>query len=274
MSFPQVFPQVCGKTQWFWTNSPTVCSPLDLFGSDALCWIRSTPSTMSIYTENGYANRKDYLDELREEYGSDMVNTLITVLPASEDFDGLVTALEDAMDSFWTVHWALWNLQGCPRLNKSTNHLTPWTSHLRTIPRFLSMELAFRDISKPPMMNWWKYLANQPDWRVIKLPSNGFFNSPMVLSHPFMIGNCQKLQWVLTGGTLVVSLTVPWILWRIVCLWQSDRWHKGHSGSARVPLGWTGQPNDTPTTWLPTKLSGLSTHHWIGRIEPLLADWL
>jgi hypothetical protein len=32
-----------------------------------------------------------------------MVNTLLTVLPASEDFDGLVTALEDAMDSFWTV---------------------------------------------------------------------------------------------------------------------------------------------------------------------------
>jgi len=55
---------------------------------------------MSIYTENGYANRKDYLDELREEYGSDMVNTLLTVLPASEDFDGLVSALEDAMDSF------------------------------------------------------------------------------------------------------------------------------------------------------------------------------
>ena len=55
---------------------------------------------MSIYTENGYANRKDYLDELRDEYGSDMVNTLLTVLPASEDFDGLVCALEDAMDSF------------------------------------------------------------------------------------------------------------------------------------------------------------------------------
>lgn len=56
--------------------------------------------TMSIYTENGYANRKEYLNELRDEYGSDMVNTLISVLPASEDFDGLVTALEDAMDDF------------------------------------------------------------------------------------------------------------------------------------------------------------------------------
>jgi hypothetical protein len=55
---------------------------------------------MTIYTENGYANRKEYLDELREDYGSDMVNTLITVLPASEDFDGLVTALEDSIDDF------------------------------------------------------------------------------------------------------------------------------------------------------------------------------
>jgi len=58
---------------------------------------------MSIYTENGYANRKEYLDELREEYGADMVNTMLTVFPASEDFDGLVTALEDATDGFWTV---------------------------------------------------------------------------------------------------------------------------------------------------------------------------
>ena len=55
---------------------------------------------MSVYTENGYANRKEYLNQLREEYGSDLVNTLISVLPASEDFDGLVTALEDAMDDF------------------------------------------------------------------------------------------------------------------------------------------------------------------------------
>lgn len=53
-------------------------------------------SLMSIYTDNGYANRKEYLNELREDYGADLVNTLITVLPASEDFDGLVTALEDA----------------------------------------------------------------------------------------------------------------------------------------------------------------------------------
>ena len=53
---------------------------------------------MSVYTENGYADRADYLDSLREEYGG-LVDVLITVLPPSEDFDGLVTGLEDAMDS-------------------------------------------------------------------------------------------------------------------------------------------------------------------------------
>ena len=53
---------------------------------------------MCIYTDNGYDNRKDYLNDLREDYG-DLVNILTSVLPASEDFDGLVTALEDAMDS-------------------------------------------------------------------------------------------------------------------------------------------------------------------------------
>lgn len=54
---------------------------------------------MSVYTENGYANRAVYLDSLREEYGRDLVNILLTILPPSEDFDGLVMALEDAMDS-------------------------------------------------------------------------------------------------------------------------------------------------------------------------------
>lgn len=55
-------------------------------------------NTMSIYTDNGYTNRKEYLNELREEYGG-LVDILTGVLPASEDFDGLVTALEDALDS-------------------------------------------------------------------------------------------------------------------------------------------------------------------------------
>jgi hypothetical protein len=53
---------------------------------------------MSVYTENGYTNRKEYLNELREEYGA-LVDILTGVLPASEDFDGLITSLDDALDS-------------------------------------------------------------------------------------------------------------------------------------------------------------------------------
>lgn len=53
---------------------------------------------MSIYTNNGYTDRAEYLDSLREEYGP-LVDILITVLPPEEDFDGLVTELEDAFES-------------------------------------------------------------------------------------------------------------------------------------------------------------------------------
>ena len=54
---------------------------------------------MSIYTDNGYTDREEYLNELRDEYGSALVDTLITVLPPEEDFDGLVTTLEDYRDT-------------------------------------------------------------------------------------------------------------------------------------------------------------------------------
>jgi len=50
----------------------------------------------SRYQENGYKNRYEYLEYLRDEYGADRVDALLTVLPPSEDFDGLVTELEDA----------------------------------------------------------------------------------------------------------------------------------------------------------------------------------
>jgi hypothetical protein len=51
------------------------------------------------YTANGYNNREEYLDSLRDEYGAELVDALITVLPESEDFDGLVTTLEDMADA-------------------------------------------------------------------------------------------------------------------------------------------------------------------------------
>ena len=51
----------------------------------------------SIYKENGYENRKEYLHSLSEEYGIDKgtVFMLANVLGQSEDFDGLVSQLED-----------------------------------------------------------------------------------------------------------------------------------------------------------------------------------
>jgi hypothetical protein len=50
------------------------------------------------YINNGFTDREEYLDSLREEYGG-LVDILTGILPESEDFDGLVTELEDAMDS-------------------------------------------------------------------------------------------------------------------------------------------------------------------------------
>lgn len=68
---------------------------------------------MSIYTDNGYENRKEYLNELREEYGG-LVDILTGVLPASEDFDGLLVALEDALDS-GEYEDLLWRFKACHR---------------------------------------------------------------------------------------------------------------------------------------------------------------
>jgi len=55
---------------------------------------------MSIYTDNGFIDRNQYLDSLREDYG-EAVDLLTSVLPASEDFDGLLTALEDMADEMF-----------------------------------------------------------------------------------------------------------------------------------------------------------------------------
>ena len=55
---------------------------------------------MSIYTDEGYTSRRDYLDTLADEYGLDKstVYALAGILGPNEDFDGLITALEDAAD--------------------------------------------------------------------------------------------------------------------------------------------------------------------------------
>lgn len=56
---------------------------------------------MNDYQAQGFANRRAYLESLCAEYPRSVVFALATVLPPSEDFDGLLTALEDAADEFY-----------------------------------------------------------------------------------------------------------------------------------------------------------------------------
>ena len=51
----------------------------------------------SVYTENGFANRKEYLNSLADDFGVDIqtVYDLASILGPDEDFDALVSELED-----------------------------------------------------------------------------------------------------------------------------------------------------------------------------------
>ena len=51
----------------------------------------------NIYQQNGYTDRDDYLNCLSEDYGVSIedVYSLAEILGENEDFDGLVSALED-----------------------------------------------------------------------------------------------------------------------------------------------------------------------------------
>ena len=51
----------------------------------------------NVYQENGYENRKQYLETLADEMGVDVdiVFSTASLLGETEDFDGLVTILED-----------------------------------------------------------------------------------------------------------------------------------------------------------------------------------
>jgi len=52
---------------------------------------------MNDYTDHGYENRQAYLESLAEDIGVDLQTVLMMadLLGADEDFDGLVTSLED-----------------------------------------------------------------------------------------------------------------------------------------------------------------------------------
>ena len=56
---------------------------------------KDTYTTANPYTDNGYSSRADYLAQLCDEYPADVVHTLADLLGETEDFDGLVTMLED-----------------------------------------------------------------------------------------------------------------------------------------------------------------------------------
>jgi len=57
---------------------------------------------MDIYIERGYKSRIDYLKCLADDYGVpyQTVRALAGMLGENEDFDGLVTSLEDCYDDF------------------------------------------------------------------------------------------------------------------------------------------------------------------------------
>jgi hypothetical protein len=57
----------------------------------------------NIYQERGYANRREYLESLADEYDVpvETVFALASMLGKSEDFDGLISALEDAAEMEW-----------------------------------------------------------------------------------------------------------------------------------------------------------------------------
>lgn len=50
-----------------------------------------------VYKQKGYKDRHDYLESLADEYGVSkmVVYSLADMLGPSEDFDGLINALED-----------------------------------------------------------------------------------------------------------------------------------------------------------------------------------
>ena len=56
----------------------------------------------TIYQNEGYDNRRDYLSAMAEDYGvdEDIVLGIAGMLGESEDFDGLISALEDANDLY------------------------------------------------------------------------------------------------------------------------------------------------------------------------------
>tara|TARA_R100000152_G_scaffold20554_2_gene14577 strand:- start:120 stop:314 length:195 start_codon:yes stop_codon:yes gene_type:complete len=52
-------------------------------------------TTSNPYTANGFKDRTDYLESLKDEYPAEAVELLSDMLGPNEDFDGLITDLQD-----------------------------------------------------------------------------------------------------------------------------------------------------------------------------------
>lgn len=61
----------------------------------------------NVYQMNGYESRQDYLENLADNMGVKLsvVVALADLLGETEDFDGLVTALEDASNLSCDDEW-------------------------------------------------------------------------------------------------------------------------------------------------------------------------
>jgi hypothetical protein len=53
---------------------------------------------MNVYQQHGFNNRREYLESLADDVPLHVVLSLADVLGEAEDFDGLVTELEDLSD--------------------------------------------------------------------------------------------------------------------------------------------------------------------------------
>ncbi len=62
-----------------------------------MSYLNNVKRVESVYTKNGYKNRRDYLEQMAEKYATDLdiVLMLADMLGMNEDFDGLIVALED-----------------------------------------------------------------------------------------------------------------------------------------------------------------------------------
>ncbi len=59
----------------------------------------STDAAPTVYTDNGYKDRSDYLSSLADGVSnSEAVYAIADILGENEDFDGLVSAMEDFED--------------------------------------------------------------------------------------------------------------------------------------------------------------------------------